>query len=540
MDCDRPSDQTALSAILAASRAGRHAEAIARARSALGEGFEHPLVLNLAALALEQQGRLIEAEVLLQRAVHLTPKDIGCRNALGLCLLKLARAREALEQFDAVLELDPAQSYAHVNRGNALQALGEIAAARACYERALALDSRQAMALAGLANIDCGRGAYAEARLGAQRALAVQPGLTDALMSLAAAEHGAGELGNAEARVRGLLGNDALTELQRAHAQGLLGDILDSAGRIDEAFAAYSACNAMLRRIHAGRYGSALDYARDLAASLENSPMWGGDPPPAAAAALPAARGHIFALGFPRSGTALLEVVLAGHPSVVTLREHECLIDAVHELMRRPADLGRLARVSAATLERLRGAYWSRVGAAGLDVSGKIFVDSCALNSLKLPLIALLFPGVKILFACRDPRDVVLSCFCHRFGMSAPTYELLTLEGAARYYDAVTRVLIRATNLFSADVCLVRHEDMVTAFAREMARVCEFLGLGWHPAMGDFALRASQRGEALPSMDELLRGIGTEGLGRWRRYVQYLAPVRELLDPWAQRFYYGN
>src|SRR6185437_8379000 len=151
-------------------------------------------------------------------------------------------------------------------------------------------------------------------------------------------------------------------------------------------------------------------------------------------------------------------------------------------------------------------------------------------NSLKLPLIAHLFPGAKILFACRDPRDIVLSCFCHRFGMSAPTYELLTLEGAARFYDAVTRVLIHAANVLSADVCLVRHEDMVTAFAREMARVCEFLGLDWHPAMGDFALRARQRGEPLPTMDELLRGIGTEGLGRWRRYWRYLAPVRELLD----------
>jgi tetratricopeptide (TPR) repeat protein len=533
-------DQGVLTAILADARAGRHAEAIARARELLSAGQEHPLILNLAALGLEQEGRPAEAEPLLRRAVGAAPRDIGCRNALGLCLLKLARPREALEQFEAVLGLDPALAYAHVNRGNALQALGNAGGAQECYERALQLDARQAMALVGLANIECGRGAYREARVWADKALAVMPGSVDAVATLAAAEHGEGELGGAEARVRELLARGDLTDLQRIHAEGLFGDILDSEGRYDEAFAAYSRCNGMLQTLHAGRYESALDYARGLAAWLERSAMpakdarWGGG------AATADARGHIFVVGFPRSGTALLEVVLAGHPEVVSVAEHECLVDAVYELMPRVDALERLARASEATLERLRSAYWSRVAAAGVAVAGKVLVDSCALNSLKLPLIARLFPGAKIIFACRDPRDLVLSCFCHRFGMSAPTYELLTIDGAARYYDAVMRVLIGATNHLPVAVCLVRHEDLVTAFAREMVRVCQFLALEWHPAMGDFALRSRERGATAPGMDELLRGIGTEGLGHWRHHAASLEPVRRILEPWAKRFYYGD
>lgn len=536
-------DQAMLSAILADARSGRHAEAIAAARSALSAGFEHPLLLNLAALGLEQEGRPAEAEPLLRRAVHLAPQDIGCRNALGLCLLKLAHPREALAQFDAVLGLDPALAYAHVNRGNALQALGEAGAAQECYERALALDPRQAMALAGLASIACGRGAYRDACVWAEKALAVIPMLADAVITLAAAEHGEGALERAEARVRALLAGNDLTALQRTHAQGLLGDILASAGRHEDAFKAYSNCNEMLRRLHAGRYESALEYARGLAAGLERSVIPGPDRRAGEGAddsTAPGARGHIFIVGFPRSGTELLELVLAGHPEVISLRERECLVDAVQELMPRAGDLGRLAHASPATLRRLREAYWARVAAAGAEVEDRIFVDSCALNSLKLPLIARLFPRARILFACRDPRDVVLSCFCHRFGMSGPTYELLTIESAARYFDAATRVLIEATNRLSLDVFLVRHEDLVTAFAREMVRVCQFLALEWHPAMSDFALRASQRGERLPTMDELLRGFGTEGLGRWRDYRRHLDPVQELLEPWVRRFYYGD
>jgi hypothetical protein len=160
------------------------------------------------------------------------------------------------------------------------------------------------------------------------------------------------------------------------------------------------------------------------------------------------------------------------------------------------------------------------------------------LNTLKLPLIARLFPDAKILFACRDPRDVVLSCFRHRFRMNAPMYELLSIEGAARYYEAVMQFLIRAMTLLKLDACLVRHEDVVTGFAREMKRICRFLNIEWVPAMGDFALRTRDRAVLTPSTAQLARGLRTEGVGQWRRYRTQLAPVKDRLEPWCKRFYY--
>ena len=105
-----------------------------------------------------------------------------------------------------------------------------------------------------------------------------------------------------------------------------------------------------------------------------------------------------------------------------------------------------------APLEPLRAAYWQLVAKAGIDMAGKMFVDKHPLNTLKLPLIARLFPRAKILFACRDPRDVVLSCFRHRFQMSAPIYEMLSLQGAARYYDAVMALAVCLTALKLGDV----------------------------------------------------------------------------------------
>jgi len=518
------------------------------AEAALADGLEHPLLLNVAALSLDLKGRVPEAERLLQRAVALAPNDLGSRNALGLCLLRLDRPAEALAQFDALIALDSSLPFVHASRGNCLAALGAISEAEASYQRALELDAAQGIALAGLARIAGSRGAHREARQWAEKSLAVLPGFPDAVMSLAAADLSERETSRAEVRLRALLTDPRLAPIERAYATGLLGDVLDAKSLPAEAFAAYSACNQQLQREFAARFSegpSALEFAISLTRYFERVPPASGRAgtaplpnPPASRQGASDPSGHVFLLGFPRSGTTLLEVVLEGHPDVVSLEENELLIDAVREFMRRPSDLDRLMRADSGLLQPLRDAYWRLVARAGVDVAGKVFVDKHPLNTLKLPLIARLFPQAKILFACRDPRDVVLSCFRHRFKMTAPIYELLTLEGAARYYDAVMGLSVRLTSSLGLNMCLVRHEDVVTAFTREMTRVCAYLQMEWVPAMGDFAMRTQKRTVLTPSTAQLVRGLNTEGLGQWRRYQTELSPVLPLLDPWVKRFYY--
>jgi tetratricopeptide (TPR) repeat protein len=545
---DAQADHATLSAVHAAAQRGAHAEAAVIAEAALADGLEHPLLLNVAALSLEVQGRVPEAERLLQRAVALAPNDLGSRNALGLCLLRLERPADALTQFDALIALDSSLPFVHASRGNCLVTLGAISEAEASYQRALNLDAAQGIAQAGLAHIASSRGAHREARQWAEKSLAVLPGFPDAVMSLAAAELGERETNRAEVRLRALLADPRLSPIERAYATGLLGDVLDAKSLPAEAFAVYSSCNQQLQRLFAAQFSegpSALEFAISLTRYFEHvSPADGNTGASPLKSPLSSPQGasdpsrHVFVLGFPRSGTTLLEVVLEGHPDVVSLEESELLIDAVREFMRRPSDLDRLLRADPAALEPLRAAYWRLVAGTGVDVAGKVFVDKHPLNTLKLPLIARLFPRAKILFACRDPRDVVLSCFRHRFKMTAPIYELLTLEGAARYYDAVMGLAVRLTSALSLNMCLVRHEDVVTAFTREMTRVCSYLEIDWVPAMGDFALRSQNRAVLTPSTAQLVRGLNTEGLGQWRRYQAELRPVLPILEPWVKRFYY--
>jgi tetratricopeptide (TPR) repeat protein len=541
MTRDRDADLATLQAVRNAALAGNHTQAAVLAEAALGSGLEHPLLLNVLALRHEQQGELAQAERRLRRALEIAPADTNARNALGLLLLRLERPQEALAHFESVVAASPGLAYAHASRGNALLALGSINAAESAYRRALELDPSQGAALAGLAHIASRRGAYTQARAWAEKALALLPGLPDAVMSLASAELGQHQAPRAEERIRALLADERLPPLEHAYAEGLLGDILDAEGRTAEAVGAYRACNSELRQLYAPRFAgevSALEYVRAVTREFARvrPELWKSPPPATLERAGP--RRHVFLLGFPRSGTTLLEVILEGHPDVVSLEEHELLMEAVREFMQRPEDLARLPAADPRSLERLRAHYWQLVRAGGVDVVGKTFVDKYPLNTLKLPLIARLFPDARILFACRDPRDVVLSCFRHRFNMSAPIYELLTLEGAARYYDAVMQLLLRFTSVLTLDICLVRHEDLVTAFAREMKRICDFIGLSWSPAMGDFALRTRDRPVLTPSTAQLVRGLNTEGVGQWHRYRTHLEPLLPMLEPWVERFYY--
>ncbi len=531
---DLKADQEMLRTVLEHAQRRDIRRAAAIAEQALGQGFEHPLLLNVVATRREEEGRLEEALGLLERAVALAPNDVPARNALALCLQRLDRPAEALRHVEELLRKHPDLGFAHANKGNALIALGSLGLARASHLRALELDPGNLAAMGSLASIATHRGEHLEARRWAERLLARVPGFPDGVLSLAAAELAEGATRRAESALRELLADSRSGPLDRARAQGLLGDVLDAEGRYEEALAAYSTCNEMLRQIHA-RFAvgtSIATYTRALTGALSAiAAQWPSTASPAPAAAA-VADGHVFLIGFPRSGTTFLEVVLDGHPQVVSLEEHELLTEGVLKYMKEPLDLAALARAGEQELQALRAAYWERVQQAGVAVAGKLFLDKHPLNTLKLPLIARLFPQARILFVNRDPRDVVLSCFRRRFRMNPAMYQMLTLAGAADFYDAAMEFAGRARALLGLGWLDVQYERVMADFAGEMRRICDFIGLGWTPAMGEFADRVQARERATPSIAQLRRGLDASGIGHWQHYRAAIEAVQPALARW--------
>jgi hypothetical protein len=122
--------------------------------------------------------------------------------------------------------------------------------------------------------------------------------------------------------------------------------------------------------------------------------------------------------------------------------------------------------------------------------------------------------------------------------MNPAMYHLLTLEGAASYYDTVMTLSELYREILPLPQHLVRYESLVEDFEGTARAACDFLGLAWDRRLFDFAAKARSRGIATPSAAQVARGLNREGEGVWRRYREQMAPVLPVLEPWVRRFGY--
>ena len=471
------------------------------------------------------------------KAREQTPRHADLLYALGECYARLDRPREAVEAFDAGLAVAQ-EARLHFARALALEDLRELDAARSALEQAVKLEPAHAEALgtAGFAGGAAGR-CRIRPRSG-RRALAIDPRHATARIALAHAALEQKDMATAEAQVSALVQDPSLGAVNRAYALSLAGDILDAQERFPEAFAAYAVVKGgATRRVCAANGGCGKrDPARAKAGGVFSPP-----PMPRFGARRDNGGGahtHVFLVGFPRSGTTLLEQVLASHPDVMAMDERTCLMDSAAEFFGSNADLDRLAAMPDHALEPWRQAYWKRVAESGFTSSKPVFIDKMPLNAVFLPLIAKLFPRAKILFALRDPRDVVLSCFRRRFAMNAGMYEFTSLETTTAYYGAVMRLIEVYRQKLALDLAETRHESLVTDFENEARRICDFLGLEFRDQMRAFARRAQGQNIDTPSGAQVARGLSSEGLAQWRRYAVPLSPALPWLAPFVTRFGY--
>ncbi len=406
------------------------------------------------------------------------------------------------------------------------------------FRRALAIDPASFPARFGLASLllDTGDVAAAAAIVAHMASAAAdRPEVLWLQARVASVRGKPGEARDAAAR---LLSNPGLDDTQRAEALLLLGLALGDLGESAEAFAAARRGKEIQRTTHAAeaaaREGEVAKLAR-LGAWLAAEP---GDWRPPPHSDVPgAAASHVFLLGFPRSGTTLLEQVLAAHPRVGTLEEAPTLATAYQAFLSDADACAALMRLDPAEAAAWAAHYWAAVRAR-VDVAGRLFVDKQPAGTLYLPIIARLFPRARILFALRDPRDVVLSCFRQAFQINAMTFTFTDLAETAACYDACMRLAERARARLPLAWADVRHEALVDEFDAELDRILAFVGLEPSPLMAEFARTANARTIRTPSAAQVRAGLNRRGLGRWRDYRRELAPILPVLAPWVERFGY--
>ncbi|HEY3777600.1 MAG TPA: sulfotransferase [Rhizomicrobium sp.] len=529
-------DEAAVQEIRAAVEAPDLPRAVELARKALADGREHPLFLNLRAFWFEQQGRPLDALTDLERAHALAPDDAIVGNALGLCLANLNRFWDARAAFRNAAARQPDLAPAQFNLGWASEELGLLVEAREAFLRAEQIDPHSALPPARLANLAACSADFERARQHAGRALGLDSNQPLAHLALAACEFADGRTQAAETRLRRILADSRIGRFEHALAFRLLGNCLDASGSTDQAFAAYSASNRETANLYASRFGGSS--AEPVSNHLSRFATWFQNTNPAQwkrkNERVPETRpvaAHFFIVGFPCSGTALLEDVLDVHPLVCSTGERDGLETGVRTFLGGADGLGRLSESDTGDLLVFREQYWRKLRELGLAFEGKVLVDSQPYHAVKLPLIVKLFPDARIIFVNRDPRDVVFGCFRSRLRMNPFNHELLTLEGAARLYSSVMRLVDRFRDVLPLTLLDIPYERLVRDPRNCVAAVYRYTGLNPAEADRDPAERIGPRAPATP-----IGGAGLGEIGAWRPYADRMSPVLPILQPWIERF----
>ncbi len=504
------------------------------AEHALDRGEQDAMLYLFAGVRRRHGGDTRGAVALLREAVRLDPENPGVLMTAGDALRFTGELAEAVRMFDHALAGDPMQVAAWYGRAQALDSSGRIDDAMESYARVAELAPETAPGHAGMAAMLAQLGRNTEARASAMRALALSPRDPGSLIALARCDLANNQAAAAVARLEALTARQDLVAHDRVVALSLLGDAHDAAGDTDAAFAAYTAANARFAEVHAGPNAppAHLHFVEAIDAAVTSvDPVCFAGPAPTVPGQ---AASHIFLLGYPRSGTTLVEQILAAAPRVATLEE-EPTLGATGDRYLNPAGIAALGDIDADQAAALRSGYWQAVRAAGVEPIGQTFIDMDPLKSVALPLIARLFPDSKVILVRRDPRDVVWSCFRRSFVYSAATYEFSSLKRAAWHYDAVMRLAEHCLERLPLTVHTLRYRDIVHDFDAETQRLCDFAGLPWSEALRRFDRSAMARPVKTRSAAQVRTGL-YDGTGQWRRYAEQMEPVLPMLEPWVRKF----
>ena len=482
-DPDDPQGLRMLAEIAAVCGHVGDAERLLRKALDSAPGFV-PLYINLAAL-LQDLRRTDEALALLDVVLTSAPDNTLVLSFKAEILTGADRMDEALETHQALLALVPDAAVAWMNYGHALRIVGRSREAVAACRESLRLDPASGFAWWALANLGT-------VKLDQEDLAAMQAALA-----------GAGD------------------DLDRLQLHFALGNALGSQERFEESFSHYAAANELRRVLipyDPNRVTETVRQARALFTAQFLRARTGQGC---------AAPDPIFIVGLPRSGTTLIEQILASHPFVEgagELPDMERLATAVAARAGAASWLDAVGGLRADALHELGAAYLGTTRACR-RTERPFFTDKMPFNWAYVGLIHLILPNARIVDVRRHPLGCCFSNFSRYFSRTVSFAS--SLEDLGRYYVAYVRMMAHFDRALPGRVHRVSYEDLVANPEREVRRLLNSLGLPFDPACLRFY--ENPRAVHTPSAEQVRRPVNRDGLERWRRYEPWLGPLKATL-----------
>ena len=484
--------------------------------------------LRLLSLISLKAGRDGEAESLLEKAISLAPDFLLAILDLGRLRKDQDRYGEALECFDKAIALDPASAQAYYLRGSTLAPASFTQEAIEAYEKCLKLRPTHVGALIGLGHVLKAVGRYHEAVASYDACIRQLPDFGETYWSLANLKtyrFDDATVAEMERRVSGA----GLTVQSEVNFLFALGKAYEDRGDFDRAWHYYSSGNTKQRTevtydpVQAESMNDRL--VRVFSADFLHAHRGAGlaDPAP------------IFILGLPRSGSTLLEQILASHSQVEGTSELPYLGRVATWLNRNRADGINYPEA----VRELREPHFQSLAQDYLDFarmhrrSGAAhFIDKNPNNFPNIGFLSLILPNAKIIDARRHPLDACLSSYRQLFAKGqAFTYDLTEI---GEYYLQYQRMMDHWHEVLPDQVLTVQYEEVVADFETQVRRLLEFCELPWEPACLRFY--ESERPVRTPSSEQVRQPIYDRSVGHWRHYARHLDELITVIAPIRDRY----
>lgn len=514
---------------------------------------------------------LKKAKLYFKKIIELNPSIAGVYYNLGRLELNLGNNNESIGLFQKTLEINPNFPSVDVNIGLAYSKSGNEKLAIKYYKNAINLNSKSYTAHFNLGSLYKKKGDIVNSEKHLYEAIMIMPKILPAYNNLFELYDKSNQLEKLDELIKKIKINfnqnpivdfysgilkykqknylDVINIFEKIKLDKrnlkhivvkneILAKSYDFTGNYKKAFTFFEYANENINTIYNNRFNKKVylnfikkrkDYF-----SKENSKKWlsyklsvkNNDP--------------IFLIGFPRSGTTLLDTILRSHPLIEVLEEKPIIDEFINELENIiNNDFSKLENLDEKLFNRMRKVYFEKRNRYINFDKKKIFIDKLPLNIVHVGEIVRFFPNAKFILALRNPKDAVLSCFMQIFSLNHAMSNFLNIEDTVNLYDLVMSLWLNYSENFSPNTHVIKYEQVVQNFEQEIFGLLNFLELDWSDDVKNFNKTAKKRGIInTPSFDQVSEPLYNKSINRWKNYENKFSNVNLILDKWTKKFNY--
>ena len=525
-------------------------------------------LLNTAYNALQLKN-FNEAKDLLKKVTSLNENIPEVHNNLGLVYLNLNNFKDATESFHKAIKLKPEFSIAFSNLGIAYGKMGNHKMSEENYKRSIEIDKKNIVAYFNLGNLYKDQNDLVNAEKYYKSALDLKPDMIEAYKNLFFIYNRSNQLKKLEeilVKAKINLGNHSIVnffqgiyDFENKDFQAviknfeklkidkkevgvisikneLLAKSYDNTSDYEKSFKFFSDANNLIYQIYKNKYkkenyidlvNQRIKYYLKLDIKKWNIEF-------------PKQNDPTFLVGFPRSGTTLLDTILRTHKSVEVIEEKPIVEEFIDDLKNKiNNDFTKLEKINHKFYNEMRNIYFEKRNKYIKLDKNKIYVDKLPLNLIFIGEIYRFFPNAKFIFAIRNPYDTVLSCFMQQFTPNEAMMNFTNLDDASKFYDLSMTLYKKYFELFKSNIYEIKYEDVVNDFDTSIKKLLKFLDLEWEESIKEFYITASKRGIiSTPSFNQVNKPIYKKSINRWKNYEHKLKNIKPKLSKWITEFKY--